>query len=120
MLRHPGTVCNVKNTSLKDAMTQFFPRVREMRAEDPNYRSRCARCFLKGLCDLCPAKSWLEHGTLDTPVDYLCEIAHAQARDLGFLAAGEKAWEIVDWKERINKVVASNCPVTRGFYEHES
>ena len=43
----------------------------------------------------------MEHGTLDTPVDYLCHAAHAQARDLGLLKNGEKAWEVEDWKEKI-------------------
>ena len=67
------------------------PRLRELRATNPEYLRRCARCFLKGLCEQCPAKSWAEHGTLDTPVEYLCEVAHAQARWLGWLR-GRRAW----------------------------
>jgi MoaA/NifB/PqqE/SkfB family radical SAM enzyme len=80
--------------SLKYALTEFFPRLRALRAENPDYLSRCARCFLKGLCEQCPAKSWAEHGTLDTPVEYLCDVAHAQARYLGLLGTDEHAWEI--------------------------
>jgi sulfatase maturation enzyme AslB (radical SAM superfamily) len=57
-----------------------------MRARNPEYLRRCARCFLKGFCEQCPAKSWSEHGNLDTPVEYLCEVAHAQARYMGWLA----------------------------------
>jgi hypothetical protein len=49
----------------------------------------------------------MEHGTLDTPVDYLCDIAHLQARDLGLLKEGEKAWEVTDWRERINSLSSS-------------
>ena len=60
-------------------------------------------CFLKGLCEQCPAKSWTENGTLDTPVEYLCSVAHAQARWMGWLKDGEKAWEVKDWKERVGK-----------------
>ena len=75
--------------------------MREMRAENPDYLARCARCFLKGLCEQCPAKSWTEHGTLDTPVEYLCEVAHAQARYLGLLEEGEIAWEVDGWRERL-------------------
>jgi len=103
MLRHPATVYDLKNGSLKDAMTHFFPEVREMKAANPVYLARCARCFLKGLCEQCPAKSWMEHGTLDTPVAYLCEIAHAQAGYLGLLEQGEKAWEIKDLEKRIRE-----------------
>jgi MoaA/NifB/PqqE/SkfB family radical SAM enzyme len=100
-LRHPDTVYDLKNGSLKQAINDFFPGVREMKATHPDYLLRCARCFLKGLCEQCPGKSWTEHGTLDTPVEYLCEIAHAQARQLRFLEEGEMAWEIEDWRERI-------------------
>ena len=85
---------------LADALAQF-PRLRELRATNPDYLARCARCFLKGLCEQCPAKSWAEHGTLDTPVEYLCEIAHAQARWLGWLEENEHGWEVIDWKKRV-------------------
>ncbi len=103
LLRHPGTVYDLRRGTLREAMTEFFPRVRQKRAANPDYLERCARCFLKGLCEQCPAKSWMEHGTLDTPVDYLCRIAHAQARFLGLLNEGENAWEVDDWKERIER-----------------
>jgi len=79
--------------------------LREMRASNPAYLSRCGRCFLKGLCEQCPAKSWAEHGTLDTPVEYLCDVAHAQARNLGLLVAGERAWEVTNGKERVSEMV---------------
>jgi sulfatase maturation enzyme AslB (radical SAM superfamily) len=65
----------------------------ELRATNPEYLRRCAKCFLKGLCEQCPAKSWAESGTLDTPVEYLCEVAHAQARYLGWLGKHEQGWE---------------------------
>jgi hypothetical protein len=44
----------------------------------------------------------MEHGTLDTPVEYYCALAHAQAEYLGLLGPGEKAWEILNWRERTN------------------
>ena len=97
----PELLLAMTRGTLHDALTNFFPQAREMRATNPDYLARCARCFLKGLCDQCPAKSWQEHGTLDTPVDYLCQVAHAKARYLGLLAEGEMAWEVEDWRERI-------------------
>ena len=103
LLRHPGTVYDLRHGTLREAMTEFFPRVRQKRATNPDYLERCARCFLKGLCEQCPAKSWMEHGTLDTPVDYLCRVAHSQARFLGLLDEGENAWEVIDWRERIER-----------------
>jgi len=102
-LRHPDTVYNLKNGSLKDALENFFPKIREKKATNPEYLRRCAKCFLKGLCEQCPAKSWMEHGTLDTPVKYLCEVAHVQARFLELLKENEFAWEVKDWEGRIKE-----------------
>ncbi len=91
---------------LSDAMVRFA-RFRSLRATNPEYLSRCARCILKGLCEQCPAKSWMEHGTLDTPVEYFCEIAHAQARYLGWLGGSEYGWEVEDrrkeWTNSMNR-----------------
>jgi radical SAM protein with 4Fe4S-binding SPASM domain len=36
----------------------------------------CARCDLISLCGQCPGWAWLEHGCPETPVEYLCRIAH--------------------------------------------
>jgi len=89
---------------LRYALTEAFPRLRETHATNPEYLRRCAVCFLKGLCEQCPAKSWAESGTLDTPVEYLCDVAHEQARDLGLLEPGESAWEVESWKARVERL----------------
>lgn len=100
-LGYPDAVYDLRKGSLKEALEKLFPKVREIKAHDSGYLSRCARCFLKGLCEQCPAKSWTEHGTLDTPVEYLCEAAHVQARFLGLINDKENAWDVADWKKRI-------------------
>jgi sulfatase maturation enzyme AslB (radical SAM superfamily) len=82
-------------------VTEFFPGLRALRAQDPEYLRRCARCFLAGICDQCPSKSWAEHGTLDTPVDYFCEVTQARARFIGLLRDGELPWDVIDGKERV-------------------
>lgn len=105
-LRHPETVYDLGGGSLREAMTVFLPKVRALRAVDRDYLERCGRCRLKGLCHQCPAKSWAEHGTLDTPVDYFCGIAHAQAEAIGLLEAGEKAWDVRDWPARLERLAS--------------
>jgi radical SAM protein with 4Fe4S-binding SPASM domain len=105
MLHHPDCNYDLRSGTLKDALINFFPRVRGMKATNPEYLVHCAKCFLKGLCEQCPASSWLEHGTLDTPVEYLCVIAHAQTRFLGLLREGERAWEVEEWRERVQELV---------------
>jgi radical SAM protein with 4Fe4S-binding SPASM domain len=103
-LRHPQTIYDLKKGSLREAAAHFFPEVRKIKAKNRFYLERCARCFLKGLCEQCPARSWAEHGSMDTPVDYYCEIAHTEARVIGLLGKEEKAWEVLDWKERIKNL----------------
>jgi radical SAM protein with 4Fe4S-binding SPASM domain len=105
MLRHPDTVYDLKNGSLKDVLTNFLPKVGRMKARNPDYLLRCGKCFIRVLCEQCPAKSWMEHGTLDTPVEYLCEVAHAQGRFLGLVGRNEKAWQVKDWKKRVNRFI---------------
>lgn len=101
LLRHPAATYDLRQGSLREALERFFPALRERRAAGPAYLERCARCFLHSLCDQCPGTSWSEHGTLDTPVEYLCALAHAEAQAAGLIRQGEKGWEVQDWKERI-------------------
>jgi len=100
-LRHPDTVVDSKKQTMRYALTEFFPKLREMRSHNPEYLNRCGKCVLRGLCEQCPAKSWIEHGVLDQPVEYCCEIAHAQARYIEILEGKEYGWEITDWEKRL-------------------
>jgi radical SAM protein with 4Fe4S-binding SPASM domain len=92
---------------LHDALSQFS-HLSELRATNPEYLRRCAQCFLKGFCEQCPAKSWAEYGTLDAPVDYLCEMAHAQAIYLGWLRENESGWGVRAWRERVKKTIETS------------
>jgi radical SAM protein with 4Fe4S-binding SPASM domain len=102
-LRAPELTYDLRNGSLREALTDFFPKLLDLRATNPHYLERCARCFLKGLCEQCPAKSWSETGRLDTPVELLCLSAHVEARWLGLIGQEENAWEVRDWQARIKK-----------------
>lgn len=104
-MRAPSTTVDFRKHSLEYMIGEFIPKLRMMKALDMNYLERCACCFLRGLCEQCPAKSWSECGELDKPVEYLCEVAHEQARFLGLLTEGEKAWKIKDWKDRLAQII---------------
>ena len=51
----------------------------------------------------------MEHGTLDTPVEYLCAVAHAQARFLGLLNDNENSWDVENGKERVGRFAESQA-----------
>ncbi len=101
LLRHPETVVDFERTGLREAMGSFFPEMRKRKAGRDDYLDRCARCLLLGFCEQCPAQSWMEHGVLDAPVEYLCEVAHAGARAVGLLRPGESGWEVEKARDRV-------------------
>jgi radical SAM protein with 4Fe4S-binding SPASM domain len=103
LLRHPDTVYDLGNGSMRDAMERFFQEMRGRKSVNEEYLATCARCFLHGMCEQCPAWSWMEWGELDRRVHYLCNVTHAQARYLGLLGQGEKAWDVENWQERIKE-----------------
>jgi radical SAM protein with 4Fe4S-binding SPASM domain len=105
-IRSPELSFNLATGGIREALERFFPPLRGTTATNPEYLKRCARCFLRGLCEQCPARSWTEHGTLDTPVEYFCEVAHQQARQLGLLADNERGWETADWQLRISHMIS--------------
>ena len=43
----------------------------------------CNRCEIEHMCNMCPAQSELFTGTIDEPVEVLCEITHRKAAALG-------------------------------------
>ena len=40
----------------------------------------CGKCDLISLCGQCPGWGWLENGSPEAPVEYLCQIAHLRAK----------------------------------------
>ena len=105
LLRSPRLAYDLRKGSLKDALENHFPHLKGINPENPAYLERCERCFVRGMCDQCAAKSWMESGTLDTPVEYLCQITQSLARQMGLLAAGERSWEVEDGARRIARMI---------------
>ncbi len=103
LLRDPDLTYDLRKGNIKDALRNYFPKALKHKSENPQYIKQCSVCFLQGLCEQCPAWSWMESGTLDSPVTYLCAVAHKQAEYLGLLKPGEKSWEVTNWQDRIKK-----------------
>jgi len=104
LLRHPDTVYNLRKGSLSQAFNVFFKDVRQMRAKNPIYLEQCARCFLRALCDQCPAVAWMECRSLDGWIEHICSYTHVQAAFIGLLEKNEKAWLVTNWEKRLEKL----------------
>ena len=44
----------------------------------------CDRCKIKSVCGMCPANGELENGDPESPVEFLCQVAHLRAYALGY------------------------------------
>jgi radical SAM protein with 4Fe4S-binding SPASM domain len=58
-------------------------RLAEIRAIDNTRETICTNCRIRSLCSMCAANGELESGDAETPVDFLCQVAHLRAYALG-------------------------------------
>jgi len=64
---------DLSHGTFKEGWSRSIPELLQLKPEE---EYRCGQCELIPLCGQCPGWSWLENGKPDTPVDYLCRIAH--------------------------------------------
>jgi radical SAM protein with 4Fe4S-binding SPASM domain len=62
--------------SFKEGWYDFIPKILAQKVRG-DYK--CMKCDLLALCGQCPGWSQLENGDPETPVEYLCQIAHLRA-----------------------------------------
>jgi radical SAM protein with 4Fe4S-binding SPASM domain len=63
-------------------------RLQEIRAIDNKRETICTNCKIRSLCSMCAANGELESGDAETPVDFLCQVAHLRAFALGVQVPG--------------------------------
>lgn len=80
VLSHHDTY-DIRSGSVREGWEQFLLKVR---AKERKRISKCVRCRIRSLCSMCPANGELENNDPESPVDFLCEVAHLRAMALGF------------------------------------
>jgi radical SAM protein with 4Fe4S-binding SPASM domain len=45
--------------------------------------TKCVHCRIQSLCGMCPANGEMENGERETPVEFLCNVAHLRAAAIG-------------------------------------
>lgn len=75
MARYPAY--NVLSGTFKEGWNSFIKEVISQKASRNN---RCVNCKLQAICNQCPGWSYFEHGDLETPVEYLCQVAKERAK----------------------------------------
>lgn len=71
---------NIRQGSFTDGWNRGLLAIRQKKRRR---LTRCNTCQIQSLCGMCPANGELESGDPESPVDFLCEVAHLRAMALG-------------------------------------
>jgi radical SAM protein with 4Fe4S-binding SPASM domain len=80
VLSHQETY-DIRKGSVLDGWEHFLF---ETRQRERKQLTKCVGCRIRSVCSMCPANGELETGDPESPVDFLCEVAHLRALALGF------------------------------------
>jgi radical SAM protein with 4Fe4S-binding SPASM domain len=82
-----------------------------LRARKRTQITKCVQCRIQSLCGMCPANGEMESGNRETPVEFLCQVAHLRAAAVGvqvpahgeceFCAGGSRHLEVEESSRRI-------------------
>jgi radical SAM protein with 4Fe4S-binding SPASM domain len=107
VLSHQETY-DIRKGSVREGWEHFLLKVRQ---RERRQLMKCTSCRIRSVCNMCPANGELENGDPESPVEFLCEVAHLRATALGFkvpehgdcefCADGERRRALADSARRI-------------------
>jgi radical SAM protein with 4Fe4S-binding SPASM domain len=71
---------SIREKSLRHVWDESLMR---LRTRERTRMTKCVQCQIQSLCGMCPANGELENGDRESPVDFLCEVAHLRAAVIG-------------------------------------
>ena len=71
---------DIRQAGLKPAWEHSL---HEVRARKRTRVTKCIECRLQSLCGMCPANGEMENGDRESPVSFLCHVAHLRAATIG-------------------------------------
>lgn len=78
VLSHRDTF-DLRHQSLRQGWEDGLQKVRQKKISRV---TKCTRCEIKAMCGMCPANGELEIGDPESPVDFLCHVAHLRAKTM--------------------------------------
>jgi radical SAM protein with 4Fe4S-binding SPASM domain len=85
--------------------------LRELRLRKRTRLTKCVHCHIQSLCGMCPANGEMENGDRESPVEFLCHVAHLRALSVGaeipphgeceFCASGSRHEQLLESVRRI-------------------
>ena len=95
---------DLRQGSFREGWERFLGAVRQKKA---TRQTKCRECAIKNLCGMCPANGELEAGDPETPVDFLCHVAHLRAHAFGLVVPAHGACEYCPGGERHDLLLRS-------------
>jgi radical SAM protein with 4Fe4S-binding SPASM domain len=105
---------DLRRGSFRDGWSEFLLKVYERKT---TRETKCSHCHIKAMCGMCPANGELESGDPESPVDFLCHVAHLRASVLGvavpshgdceYCPGGSREGELRQSLEEVEKWVAA-------------
>ncbi len=80
---------DIRKGSVREGWDHFLLSVRQ---RERKQLTKCQSCRIRSVCSMCPANGELENGDHESPVDFLCEVAHLRAMALGFEVPEHGDW----------------------------
>jgi radical SAM protein with 4Fe4S-binding SPASM domain len=71
---------SVRGKGLRDVWEESLL---QLRTRERTRATKCVQCQIQSLCGMCPANGELENGDRESPVEFLCEVAHLRAAVIG-------------------------------------
>jgi radical SAM protein with 4Fe4S-binding SPASM domain len=93
---------NLRKGGFKEGWDNYLAAERQKKA---SRQSKCTACRLKSMCGMCPANSELECQDAETPVDFLCQVAHLRAYALGLPIAPHGECEYCEGGSRYEEMM---------------
>ncbi len=85
--------------------------LKELRTRKRSRVTKCIQCRIQSLCGMCPANGEMENGDRESPVDFLCNVAHLRAAVIGveipehgaceFCSGGSRHQDLLESARRI-------------------
>ena len=82
-----------------------------LRSQKRKQVTKCVQCGIQSLCAMCPANGEMENGDRESPVEFLCHVAHLRAAVVGveppahgkceFCSGGSQHGEVMESARRI-------------------
>jgi radical SAM protein with 4Fe4S-binding SPASM domain len=99
---------DIRQLGLKPA---WEDSLREVRTRKRTKVTKCVECRIQSLCGMCPANGEMENGDQESPVEFLCHVAHLRAVVIGvevsphgdcdFCAGGSEYESLLESGQRI-------------------